>query len=164
MDNLEEAEREITAGNLWRAKEILHRSLKYSGYNVQLFEKLGAVLLQMHDLSEAGKYLFLSGVRKPEYEEAISVFLQKYKDKPHNLFHPFPRSAKLSKVSDYPKPVADKLRELGFSDGLETVHGIYSNRPMSNSGRLAIVVSLAVAFGIALLIILGVVKLFEMIF
>ncbi len=164
MDNLEEAEREITAGNLWRAKEILHRSLKYSGYNIQLFEKLGTVLLQMHDLSEAGKYLFLSGVRKPEYEEAISVFLQKYKDKPHNLFHPFPRSAKLSKVSDYPKPVADKLRELGFSDGLETVHGIYSNRPMSNSGRLALVLCLAVAFGIALLIILGVVKLFEMIF
>jgi hypothetical protein len=164
MDNLEEAEREITAGNFWRAKEILHRSLKYSGYNVQLFEKLGVVLIQMRDLSEAGKYLFLSGVRKPEYEEAIGIFLQKYKDKPHNLFHPFPRSAKLSKVSDYPKPVADKLREIGFSDGLETVHGVYSNRPLSNSGKLAVILTLTASLVIALLIILGVVKLFEMIF
>lgn len=164
MDALAEAEREIAAGNFWRAKEILHRSLKNSGYNVQVFEKLGVVLIQMRDLSEAGKYLFLSGIRKPEYEEAISIFLQKYKDKPHNLFHPFPRSAKLSKVSDYPKPVADKLREIGFSDGLETVHGVYSNRPLSTSGKLAMVLSLTAALAIAMLLILGVIKVFEIIF
>lgn len=118
----------------------------------------------MNDLSEAGKYLFLSGARKPEYEEAIGIFLEKYKNKPHNLFHPFPRSAKLSKVSDYPTSVANKLRELGFTGGLETVHGIYSNRPLSNSGKLVMVISLSVALAIVILIIFGIIKLFEMIF
>ncbi len=164
MDFLAEADREIAAGNLWRAKEILHRSLKYSGYNVQLFEKLGIVLLQMNDLVEAGKYLFLSGVRKPEYEKAIGIFLKKYEGKPHNLFHPFPRSAKLSKISDYPEAVAVKLRELGFSDGLETVHGITSNQSVGSGGKIALVVFLFIVLAIVVLIILGIVKLFEIVF
>jgi len=164
MDFLAEADREIAAGNLWRAKEILHRSLKNSGYNVQLFEKLGIVLLQMNDLVEAGKYLFLSGVRKPEYEKAIGIFLQKYEGKPHNLFHPFPRSAKLSEISDYPEAVAVKLRELGFSDGLETVHGIHSNSPIGSGGKIALAVVLAIVLVIVVLLILGIVKLFEIVF
>ena len=164
MDFLVEADREIAAGNLWKAKEILHRSLKYSGYNVQLFEKLGIVLLQMNDLVEAGKYLFLSGVRKPEYEEAIGIFLKKYEGKPHNLFHPFPRSAKLSKISDYPEAVANKLRELGFTDGLETVHGIHSNTSVGSGGKIALVVFLLIVLAIIVLLILGIVKLFEIVF
>jgi len=163
MDFLAEADQEIAAGNLWRAKEILHRSLKYAGYNIQLFEKLGIVLLQMNDLVEAGKYLFLSGVRKPEYEEAIGIFLKKYEGKPHNLFHPFPRAAKLSKISDYPEAVAVKLRELGFSDGLETVHGI-TPTSVGSGGKIALVVFLAIVLGIVVLIILGIVKLFEIVF
>lgn len=164
MDVLEEAERELAAGNLWRAKEILHRSLKYSGYNVQLFEKLGIVLLQMNDLAEAGKYLFLSGARKPEYEKAIGIFLRKYEGKPHNLFHPFPRSAKLSKISDYPEAVAVKLRELGFSEGLETVHGINANQSTGIGGKIAFVIFLTIVLAIVTLVILGIIKLFEIVF
>ena len=164
MDFLAEADREIAAGNLWRAKEILHGQIKYSAYNVALFEKLGFVLLQMNDLVEAGKYLFLSGVRKPEYEESISIFLKKYEGKPHNLFHPFPRSAKLSKISDYPEAVAVKLRELGFTDGLETVHGIHSNSPVGSGGKIALVVVLLIVLAIVVLLILGIVKLFEIVF
>lgn len=93
MDVIERAEREISNGNLWRAKEILHKSVGHSGYKSEIYEKLGNVLLQMSDLAEAGKYLFLSGVRKPEYERAIKIFLQQYEGKPHNLFQPFPRSS-----------------------------------------------------------------------
>lgn len=78
MDVIERAEREISNGNLWRAKEILHKSVGHSGYKNEIYEKLGNVLLQMSDLAEAGKYLFLSGVKKPEYEKAIKIFLQKY--------------------------------------------------------------------------------------
>ena len=163
MDFLAEADREIAAGNLWRAKEILHRSLKTAGYNVQLFEKLGIVLLQMNDLVEAGKYLFLSGVRKPEYEEAISIFLKKYEGKPHNLFHPFPRAAKLSKISDYPEAVSAQLRELGFTDGLETVHGI-TQPTIGSGGKIALAVFLLIVLAIIVLLILGIVKLFEIVF
>ena len=163
MDFLAEADREIAAGNFWRAKEILHGQIKYSAYNVALFEKLGFVLLQMKDLVEAGKYLFLSGVRKPEYEEPIGIFLKKYEGKPHNLFHPFPRSAKLSKISDYPEAVVAKLRELGFTDGLETVHGV-TPTSVGSGGKIALVVFLLIVLVIIVLLILGIVKLFEIVF
>ena len=78
MRTLEKAEKEIAQGNLWRAKEILQGSIPNAGYNVELFEKLGIVLLKMGDLPEAGKFLFLSGIRKPEYGQAIGIFLRKH--------------------------------------------------------------------------------------
>ncbi|MBC7798335.1 MAG: hypothetical protein H7Z37_15805 [Pyrinomonadaceae bacterium] len=164
MDFLAEADWEIDAGNLWRAKEILHKQIKHSNYDVQLFEKLGFVLLQMKDTVEAGKYLFLSGVRKPEYEDAINLFLRKYEGKPHNLFHPFPRSAKLPRLSDYPETVASELRGLGFTDWLENVHGIHAPQTTAPSGNFACFIFLTVILVIIILLILGIVKLFEIIF
>lgn len=164
MDVLKTAEREIANGNLWRAKEILHRSVGHSGYKIEIYEKLGIVLLQMSDLAEAGKYLFLSGIRKPEYEKAIGIFLQKYEGKPHNIFHPFPRSAKLSKISEYPKTVADKLRELGLPEELKDANGAYIHPQANNSGKFALAVFLFIVLAIIVLIILGIIKLLEIIF
>lgn len=164
MDVLERAENEISNGNLWRAKELLHRSVGHSDYKIEIYEKLGNVLLQMNDLVEAGKYLFLSGVRKPEYEKAIRIFLQKYEGKPYNLFHPFPRSAKLSKISEYPQTVADKLQELGLPEELKDVHGIYIKPARGKNGRFALVIFWFTVLAIVGLIVLGVVKLFEIIF
>jgi hypothetical protein len=117
----------------------------------------------MSDLAEAGKYLFLSGVRKPDYEKAIGIFLQKYKDKPQNLFHPFPRSAKLPKISDYPDIVAKELRELGYHEELNN-DVIYPSQSQGNTGKLALIIFLFVVFVIIVLIILGVIKLFEIFF
>lgn len=164
MDVIKTAEREIANGNLWRAKEILHRAVGHSGYKIEIYEKLGNVLLQMSDLAEAGKYLFLSGVRKPEYEKAINIFLQKYEDKPHNLFHPFPKSAKLSKISEYPPTVAEKMREIGLPEQLKDVHGIYVSPSTNNDGKFALAIFLFIVLAIVVLIILGIVKLFEIIF
>jgi len=165
MNVLERAEREISNGNLWRAKEILQDSVGHSGYKIEIYEKLGVVLLQMQDLAEAGKYLFLSGVRKPEYEESIGIFLQKYEGKPHNLFRTFPRSAKLTKISEYPKIVADKLRELGLPEVLKDENGISLVHPdQSNNGRFELIACSSIAFAIVALIILGIVKLLEIVF
>ena len=164
MNVLERADREISNGNLWRAKEILQGSVGHSGYKIEIYEKLGVVLLEMRDLAEAGKYLFLSGVRKPEYEEAIGIFLQKYEGKPHNLFRTFPRSAKLKKISEYPKTVADKLRELGLPEVLKDEDGSFITPSTGNDGKFALTVFLSIVLAIVVLIILGVVKLFEIVF
>lgn len=164
MDVIRTAEREIADGNLWRAKEILHRAVGHSGYKIEIYEKLGNVLLQMSDLAEAGKYLFLSGVRKPEYEKAISIFLQKYEGKPYNLFHPFPKSAKLSKISEYPPTVGDKMREIGLPEELKDVRGNYIYPSTGSDGRFAVTILLSIVLTIIVLVILGIVKLFEIIF
>lgn len=164
MDVLKTAEREIENGNLWRAKEILHRAVGHSGYKIEIYEKLGNVLLQMSDLAEAGKYLFLSGVRKPEYEKAIGIFLQKHESKPYNLFHPFPRSAKLSKISEYPQTVADKMRELGLPEELKDLRGNYIHPSPTKEGRFAVAILFSIVLAILVLTVLGIVKLLEIIF
>jgi tetratricopeptide (TPR) repeat protein len=164
MDVLKTAEKEIADGNLWRAKEILHRAVGHSGYKIEIYEKLGIVLLQMSDLAEAGKYLFLFGIRKPEYAKAIEIFLHKYKDKPYNLFHPFPRSAKLSKISEYPQAVAEKLRELELPEDLKDASGVYVPAPTAGNDKFALTIFVTIILSITILIILGIVKLFEIIF
>jgi hypothetical protein len=165
MNVLERAELEISNGNLWRAKEILQGSVGHSGYKVEIYEKLGVVLLEMRDLAEAGKYLFLSGVKKIDYEEAIGIFLQKYQGKPHDLFRTFPRSAKLSKISEYPKVVADELRELGLPETLKDENGNTVIHPdYNNNGRFELIACFSIAFVFVALIILGIVKLLEIIF
>lgn len=164
MDNLAAADIEIAKGELWKAKEILNKSIKYAGYDVKLYEKLGYVLLRMGDKFEAGKYLFLSGTPDPEYQESIEIYLERYRDKPHNLFHPFPRAAKLPRIADYPERVADKLREIGFADELEAVHQIGRARENGVSDKLALTIFIVVIVCILGLLGLGIVKLIEIVF
>src|ERR1043165_2825126 len=105
MRAFENADQEVSKGNLWRAREILQGSIPNAGYNCDLFEKLGTVLLAMGDLPEAGRFLFLSDRRKPEYEQAIRIFLKKYGKNWRSLLQTFPRVARLSKLSNYPDGV-----------------------------------------------------------
>ena len=100
MRALQHADRELVAGRLWRAKEILQGSIPNAGYDRELFEKLGVVLLKMGDVREAGRYLFLSSQRKPEYQDAINTFLFRFRKNPRALFGSFPRVAKLAALSD----------------------------------------------------------------
>lgn len=68
----------LAAGELWRAKEILRGRLRSREFDPGLCEQLGVVLLRMEDRFEAGKFLLLSGQRRPEYEHAIQLFFRRY--------------------------------------------------------------------------------------
>src|SRR5437588_10799902 len=78
-DPWDRAVRELDAGRLWRAKEILQGAVGTSGYEPGLYERYGQVLLRMGDNVEAGKYLFLSRVQNAGYEGAITLFVNRYK-------------------------------------------------------------------------------------
>lgn len=162
MSFLEKAERELNDGNLWRAKEILQGSIPSAGYDVELFEKLGIVLWRMGDLPEAGKFLFLSGVRKPEYDEAIGIFRQRYGKKPHNFLQTLPHTARLSRISEYPEIVAAKLRELNFPEVLKTESGELVIPPEDD--KFFSIGCIIAVLMIAGLLILGIVKLYEIVF
>ena len=106
----------LSEGALWRAKEILQGNIA-NGYDHEIYEKYGQVLLQMGDLPEAGKYLFLSGKSLPEYEEAISLYLKRHtKPNPFHIIYTFPKAARLQRLPDYPDTVEKYLREVGHSD------------------------------------------------
>jgi hypothetical protein len=158
---LDKARTEFENGNLWRAKEMLQGAMRSESYNVQLFEMMGTVFLRMGDLPEAGKFLFLSGVRRPEYLEAIEIFLSRHKQKqPYDFIYLFPRRARLRTVSDYPHEVAQVLRDMGSPEILKDEDGrVYT--PQTGSDVNAWLTCGPIALIALALLILGVIKLWE---
>lgn len=162
--NLDNAQRELDNGNLWRAKEILQGAVgSERTYDVELFEMMGAVLLRMSDLLEAGKYLFLSGIRRPEYLESIEIFLSRHRRKhPRDFIAHLPRSARLRTLSDYPDDVARVLREMGFPENLKHQE-TKTYLPQTRKDTLLWITCGTIALVILLLLILGAMKFLEII-
>jgi hypothetical protein len=160
---LDKAQREIENGNLWRAKEILQGAVGSDSYDVRLFEMMGTVLLRMGDLPEAGRFLFISGVRQPDYLEAIDIFLSRYsRTAPHDFLHLLPRSARLRTVSDYPDDVARALREMKFPEVLKDKNERVI-QPRTGKDVVAWLACSAIALVVLTLLILGAIKLSEII-
>lgn len=110
----------VAEGRLWRAREILEGNLGQLGYDLDLYERLGQVLLQMGDTMAAGRFLFLSGRRCRRYEKAIDLYLDRYTTKaPGNLLGTFPQAARLARVDDYPEAVREELCGLGLAHRVE---------------------------------------------
>jgi hypothetical protein len=113
-DILERVENAICKDEVWRAKEILRGNIGNRGFSPRLYERYGELLLKLGERYEAGKYLFLSGERNQEYEEAISLFLNRHSNVPSNdIVRQFPRGARLEDVSHYPEPLRSDLHTLG---------------------------------------------------
>ena len=111
----EKAEIEINKGNLWRAKEIFQGNLGTLGYDHKLYEQYGNLLAKMGDNIEAGRFLFLSGKVPVDSNESIKLFLFRYTRKePKNILGTFPKAARLNSIDEYPKVVAEKLKDLGI--------------------------------------------------
>jgi hypothetical protein len=160
--SLDKARREIENGNLWRAKEILQGAIRNESYDVELFEMMGTVLLRMGDLGEAGRFLFLSGVRKPEYRESIEIFLSRHRRKhAHDFVDLLPRRSRLRTVSEYPDEVARVFREMGFPESLkERRAGRFL--PENRHDTLLWLACGTIALVTLVLIILGLIKVSEM--
>lgn len=158
---LDKARRELDHGNLWRAKEILQGAIRSESYDVELYEMMGTVFLRMGDLPEAGRFLFLSGVRRNDYLEAIELFLSKHKGKaPQEFVHLFPRKARLRTVSEYPHEVAQLLKETGFRKTVTDEDGkVYPPHDWKDvAGWITCGTIAVVVLG---LIVLGAIKLLE---
>ena len=105
----------IERGETWRAKEILRGNVGSGSYDSQLYERYGKLLLDLGELVEVGKYLFLSGRRHPEYDEAIGVYLSRHPEsRPELLFRSFPSGARFRELHRYPLEVRRALEERGL--------------------------------------------------
>ena len=124
MDLYQRVDEAVQRGEVWRAKEILRGNIASGSYDSQLYERYGMLLIELGELVEAGKYLFLSGRRSPEYSRAIEVYLSRYPaDRPEVLYHSFPSAARFSQeLSRYPLEVRRTLQERGLPEYLEELH------------------------------------------
>jgi len=150
----QQADAEVAAGRLWRAKEVLRNAI--TSYDADLFESYGRILLQMQDLKEAGKWLFLSGRRQPEYGEAIATFLEWCGSRgAQKLYGSFPGCARLRFVREYPETLAVELQALGVPPEIPSSWGPRQEIPLQGKTLVGCVV--VVCFLIASLIVGGVV-------
>ncbi len=107
-------EESIATGNHWKAKEQLQGRLS-GEFDADVCEAYGRVLLAMHDDLEAGRFLFASGKRKPEYEAALGLYLDRYADGDMDkLLHSFPKSLQRLSFDQFPTIVASDLEKIGF--------------------------------------------------
>ncbi len=115
----ERVDEAVQRGEMWRAKEILRGSIRSRGYDTELYERYGRLLLDLQETLEAGKYLLLSGMRRPEYEAAIDLYLSRIRV--DTLYYSFPRSARLPQISDYPDAVRSDLARVGLQPPMKIV-------------------------------------------
>ncbi|HJX27714.1 MAG TPA: hypothetical protein VJ885_07345 [Thermoanaerobaculia bacterium] len=105
----------LDRGELWRAKEILQGRIGGGPYDPLLYEQYGAVLLEMRDLREAGKYLFLGGSWRPEYQPAIALFLDRHRGG-RSLLGTFPARSREIPRDRFPEPVRAELIARGVPE------------------------------------------------
>jgi hypothetical protein len=113
---LNRAAREIADGRPWRAKEILRGALATRA-EPALLEHYGRLLESLGERYEAGKYLFLSGVRVPEYAAAIALFMSRNAARREGDFvRLFPAAVRRVPFEQLPAPVQEELKSRRVSD------------------------------------------------
>ena len=111
---LERIDAEVAAGRAWKAKEILSGQVGSAWPGEIVSERYGVLLADLGDRVNAGKFLFLSGVRKPEYDDHIALFLSRHgRSGPENLLAQFPKSFRRLQFLDLPTQLQSELRALG---------------------------------------------------
>jgi hypothetical protein len=158
-DILNRVQAAVRKGEVWRAKEILRGNIRNSGFSPRLYGCYGKLLLELGEKHEAGKYLFLSGERDEEYQEAISLFLDRQRRNPPNdIVLRLPRGARLRKVAEYPEPLRSDLKRFGAGGRLPVPDSGPRERDPGPSGlvqRLAPFGCFVVAAAIVVLTIVG---------
>lgn len=90
-----------------------------AGYDTDYFELLGRALLDCGQAEHAGRFLFLCGVRRPEYTPAIAWFLARH-SAPGNfrqLQSQLPERVRvLWRLAQFPPVVAAELRAAGWPE------------------------------------------------
>jgi len=105
---------EVAAGRPWRAKEIIRGNIANAWPHPEVVERYGQVLLDMGDELEAGKYLWLSGVRTKQYEKPITLFLSRHGRHGVNvLLAQLPKTLRRVEFDQLPSEVQHDLTGLG---------------------------------------------------
>lgn len=122
LATIDRAKELLETGHPDRALRILAGGVHGTGFNVDFYELFGRVLLANDQILNAGRFLFLSGSRNPEYVDAIEAYLKRNHD-PGNfrqLHSSFPETAKtIWKLNSFPEAVRHRLKKLGFPDDIQ---------------------------------------------
>jgi hypothetical protein len=142
-------------GQLWRAKEILSGRIASGPFSPDTYEQFGVLLLRMGDDLQAGKYLFLSGERLPEYKPPIDLFLRRYSRAGwQSLLSAFPSAARRCTWAELPAALREQLVELGVParPGAEPLRTTLQKYPAAGGGWAGCLILIVVAIALGLLL------------
>ena len=118
-DVLTRVDAELTAGRAWRAKEIIRGAIAGGKAEPAILECYGRLLERLGERVEAGKYLFLSGIRNPEYEESIALFKARHaKRTGKDLVSQFPAGIRRQEFHALPLILQNELAAMGIAADL----------------------------------------------
>ncbi len=109
----------ISSGDGRSALRLLGGSCFGAGYDCDYFYLMGRALLLTDSIINAGRFLFLSGVRGPEVSLPIAEFIRRNSDRNNfrQLQSQFPlRVRTYWHLSRFPASVASDLRKLGWPE------------------------------------------------
>jgi hypothetical protein len=147
-------EAEVAAGRPWRAKEIVRGTISNDWPQSGVVERYGQVLLSLGDELEAGKYLWLSGVRSAAYETAVALFLTRHGRQGREiLLAQLPKSFRRLAFDQLPAEVRRELSALGIGGADFGVNRRSRHAP--NGSRWKDWMAVTVGLGFLLCVIVG---------
>ena len=113
---LSRVEAHVQTGQVWRAKELLRGAIGSGLVDARVLERYGQLLESVGDRVEAGKYLFLSGVRQADYQPSIHLFLNRHsRSGPKSLVAQFPTTIRRRPINELSPQVVSELADLGVT-------------------------------------------------
>lgn len=115
---LRRAHAEVEAGRRWRAREIVGGALSIPrvALDPEVLEFYGQLLASADEQYAAGLYFFLSGSRRPEYEEAIALFLRRTRMQHGTaMLNLFPNAVRRYGAGHLPENVRGELERRGLT-------------------------------------------------
>jgi hypothetical protein len=112
---LAKAAAEVAAGRAWRAREILRGGVLDHCLDARFLVGYGRGVAAVGHRLEAGKFLFLSGVRGPDVDPAIDLFITRYQGTElRSLVAQFPAKVRRVGLDALPEQVRLDLDRLGL--------------------------------------------------
>jgi hypothetical protein len=160
---LERAERELHAGRIWRAKEILRGAIGAGHSDPVLLERYGQLLDALGDRVDAGRYLFASGVREARYEAPIKLFLDRHSRATADQFaRLMPRSVRRTAFPELPPALQEDLRHRGVPAAEFTApHTSAPRLAMRLADRAIAAGAIAVAVLFLVAVVVGIFKILD---
>lgn len=108
-DGLERVREDLAAGRLWKARDRVTGMVGGRPADQAVLELAGRVFFEMGDLPRAGAYWFLTERSGPDTEVAVQALYERHGHHPVNVIKALPVR---NEIDAYPRPVAERLREL----------------------------------------------------
>jgi hypothetical protein len=116
VKTLQRASAAETSGDLWRAKEIVQGRISSHGFDVEVYAKMGDILVTMGDKLEAGKFFFLAGQQGGAHADSIRLYLDRYSRVSASAFRAtFPSRFRSLPFDEVPNSVREELLRRGYS-------------------------------------------------